>query len=148
MVRYAMIIGDFYLRKYGYYHIKFFLAVTTYYTGDILDELKAIGCPKVNLETAYDNLSSGDLDIGLTYVNSKKREGIMVIAKASSGEQFANSLAHESGHLAAYIGRDLGFDPYGEEQAYLLGEIAQRLHRFTHRLSCEKCRTLITRRWL
>lgn len=143
-----MIVGEFYLRDFGYYHVKFYLAVTTYYTGDILDNLKAINCPRSKLKLAYNNLSSGDLNTGLTYVNSKLKEGIMVIAKASSGEQFANSLAHESGHLAAYIGRDLDFDPYGEELQYLQGEIAQRMYRFTHQLSCEKCRTLITRRWL
>lgn len=138
-----MIIGDIYLKNYDNYHVKFFLAVSTYYTDEILDELEAINCPATSLVKAYKNLSSGDLDTGLTYVNNELKEGIMVIAKATSGEQFANSLAHESMHLNAYIGRGLGLDPYGEDAAYLAGEIAQKLYRFTHKLSCKKCRSLI-----
>lgn len=137
-----MIIGDIFLRNYDNYHVKFFLAVSTYYTDEILEALEDIDCPQSNLRRAYINLSSGDLDTGLTYVNSKLKEGIMVIALASSGEQFANSLAHESRHLNAYIGRDLGLDPYGEEAAYLAGEIAQKLYRFTHKLSCKKYKSL------
>lgn len=138
-----MIVGEFCLRNFGNYHVKFFLAVTTYYTDEILDELKAICCPQSNIIRAYNNLITGDLDTGLTYVNNELREGIMVISISTSAEQFANSLAHESRHLNAYIGRGLGLDPYGEEAAYLAGEIAQRMYRFTHKLSCKKCRSLI-----
>lgn len=142
-----MIVGEFYLKNYGNWHVKFFLAVDGYYTEDIINELKDINCEKSNLKKAFSNLSSGQVNTGLTYSNSELRESIMVIGLASSGEQFMNSLVHESKHLEAHIGKALGLDPYSEDTAYLAGEIAQKLYRFTNKLSCRKCRTFISYRY-
>lgn len=140
-----MITGEFYLKNYGNWHVRFFLAVDTYYTDLILDELEYIGCEHQNLKRAYTNLSSGRINTGLTYTNASLHESVMVIGLASCGEQFINSLVHERKHLEAHIGKALGLDPYGEDVAYLAGEIAQKMYRFTNKLSCHKCRTLIAK---
>lgn len=139
-----MIVGEFYLKNYGNWHVKFFLAVSTYYTDDIIDELEYIECEPNNIRKAYENLSSRQVNTGLTYTNSHLHESIMVIGLASCGEQFVNSLVHESKHLEAHIGKALGLDPYSEDTAYLAGDIAQKMYRFTDKLTCHKCRTLIT----
>lgn len=139
-----MIIGEFYLKNYGNWHVKFFLAVSAYYTDEIIHELENIECEPKNLKKAYTNLSSGHINTGLTYTNPYLHESVMVIGIASCGEQFVNSLVHESKHLEAHIGKALGLDPYSEDTAYLAGEIAQKMYRFTDKLTCHKCRTLVT----
>lgn len=67
------------------------------------------------------------IDTGLTYSNYKKRETVMVVGLTSSPSQFLNSFDHERKHLEAHIAQAYGINPYGEEIAYLSGDIAQML---------------------
>lgn len=63
-----MIVRDLYIGRYDW-HLKIFYAVDCYYTGEIIDELKAIRCPRPGIERAYRNLSSCRLNTGLTCSN-------------------------------------------------------------------------------
>lgn len=129
-----MIKQRFRLDKYDWV-ITVFYAVHGYYPNDILYELRRIGIRGNKLEKAEMNLSSGEINSGLTYVN--KGEAICVIGLASSAEEYMNSIVHEVLHLCNFIGRAEGLDPYGEEVCYIGGEIAQKMWPKTKMLTSE-----------
>lgn len=53
-----------------------YYAVDTYYTEEILDNMHSIGCDGDMLRTAYENISSGNLNTGVTYSNFGTRETV------------------------------------------------------------------------
>lgn len=134
-----MICQDILLRTVPW-HIRVYYAVTTYYADEIIDDLIAIGCRGGTLIEAKNNLWSGHLDTGLTYANPDRREAIMVIGKASNGGQFYNSLIHEQLHLLSYIAKKHDLDPYGEEIAYVAGELGNKMYSKAKGLICDCCR--------
>lgn len=134
-----MLIQDFYIRKYKW-NVKVFYAVNCYYTARIVNELKKVGCSGDNLERAYNNLRSCNLDTGITYSNFRKRETVMVISLTSSADEFQSSWDHEKGHLVKHIAQCFGLDPYGEDQQYLSGEIGKLMFPFARIFLCEHCR--------
>lgn len=134
-----MITQDFTLPKYNW-HVKVYYAVTTYWTSRIINELENIGCDGIELRRAYENLRRGDLNTGLTYSNLNIGETVMVISLTSSSPQFLNSWLHEMRHLSRHIERAFKINPYGEEAAYLAGEIGQRMFPVAKRFVCEYCR--------
>lgn len=132
-----MIIQDFYIPQYDW-HIRVYYAVTTYWTDDIILDLRRIGCAGNTLRRAYENLERGDLNTGLTYSNNG--ESVMVISKTSTPAQFLNSWMHELRHLSRHIEQSCGISPYGEEAAYLAGDIAQRMFPIAQEFICQHCR--------
>lgn len=134
-----MIRQDFYLPKYDW-RVRTYYAVTTYWAGRILSDMVRIRCRGIELAKAWRNLRSGDLNTGITYSNFHTGETVMVISRTSSPEEFLNSWEHEKKHLARHIEQACGIDPFGEEAAYLEGEIAQRMFPVAKRFICEHCR--------
>ena len=137
-----MIVQDIYLPEYEW-HCKIFYFVTTYWVDDILNELNRIGCSRNKYRKAKQNLESGELNTGLTFSNSMNGESVMVIAKTSSPDEFANSYDHEKGHLAKHIALAYDIDPYGEEYQYMSGDIAKKMFPVAKRFMCECCRKKI-----
>lgn len=119
-----MVRQEIYIRKYDW-RVTVFYAVTRYHTEDIMDELYNINCDGKHAKSAYENLRLGRINTGLTYSNYLLRSTVMVIAMASSGGEFVNSLAHEVHHLAVHISKVYGIDLYGEEVCYLSGNVMQ-----------------------
>ena len=119
-----MIRQQFDISKYDW-KVEVYYAVDCYYTDEIMGRLYDIGCRGDDLRTAYENLSAGKPDTGLTYSNYGTRQTVMVIGITSSATQFQNSYDHERKHLEAHIAAALGIDPWGEEICYLSGEIGQ-----------------------
>ena len=76
-------------------------------------------------EKAEENLTDGEVNSGLTYVNNG--EAVCVIGIASSAAQYMDSIVHEVMHLAKFIGKAEGLDPYGEEVCYIGGEIGRKM---------------------
>lgn len=64
----------------------------------------------------------------------------MVISRTSTPAQFLNSWLHEMRHLSRHIERACGISPYGEEAAYLAGDIGQRMFPVARKFICEHCR--------
>lgn len=134
-----MIVQQFYIDKYDW-NVTCFYAVTRYYTDEIVDMLIDIGCRGKNLKDAYANLSSGNLNTGLTYSNFQLRETVMVIALTSTPKEFAESWRHEMGHLATHIAQTDNIDPYGEEIQYIGDNIVSEMWEVAHKFLCERCR--------
>lgn len=119
-----MIRQSFHLDRFDW-TITIFYAVHGYYVEDIMDELKRIGIRGKKLAKAEENLTDGEVNSGLTYVNNG--EAVCVIGIASSAAQYMDSIVHEVMHLAKFIGKAEGLDPYGEEVCYIGGEIARKM---------------------
>lgn len=119
-----MIRQQFRLERCGWV-VTIYYAVHGYYPERIIEELKRIGIRGKKLEDARRNLYSGEVDEGLAYVNNG--EAVGVIGIASEAAQYADSIQHEVMHLALFIGRAMGLDPYGEEVCYIGGEIARKM---------------------
>lgn len=133
-----MICHDIYLPRYDW-RVTVFYSVTCYYLYEIMDALRAIGVDRHSLAKAHKNISSCQLDNGLTYSNHENRMSVMVISMASSSDEYANSIAHESQHLIKHITKALGLDPYGEEICYIAGDIGAAIHHHAKELYCDDC---------
>ena len=152
-----MIRQQFDISKYDW-KVEVYYAVDCYYTDEIMGRLYDIGCRGDDLRTAYENLSAGKPDtgltysnycltcavigigepgVGLTYSNYGTRQTVMVIGITSSATQFQNSYDHERKHLEAHIAAALGIDPWGEEICYLSGEIGQLMFEKARLMLCD-----------
>lgn len=134
-----MIVQDIYLPKYEW-HVRVYYAVTTYWAERIIADMEDIGCSGERLYRAYRSLLKGDLNTGLTYSDFAGHNSVMVISLTSTPAQFLNSWLHEMRHLSRHIEQACGISPYGEEAAYLAGDIGQRMFPVAKKFICEHCR--------
>lgn len=107
------------------WHITLYYAVHGYFVDEIVGKLISVGMKGKSLKRAKSNLSSGNINTGLTY--AKNRKAVCVIGKASCAAQYADSIQHEVMHLAKFIGKAEGLSPYSEEVCYIGGEIARKM---------------------
>lgn len=125
------------LEKYGDWVVDVFYGVTHYDVDKVMIKLHEIGCNGSFARQAYENLSSGELNNGLTYSNYRNNQSVMAIGVADSAEQVINTLTHEQMHLATHIGKTYGMDMCGEEVCYLVGTIAQKMFPVSRQLLCD-----------
>lgn len=138
-----MIRQDFTIPEYDW-SVRVYYAVTTYFTHSILHDLMSIGCAGMELLRARHNLTVGGLDTGMTYSDFAGLNTVMVISLTSSPAEFLNSWLHEMRHLSRHIEQACNISPYGEEAAYLAGEIGQKMFPVAKRFICEHCRKELT----
>lgn len=124
-----------YIERYGWTVWAYF-AKTTYYAGEIMDNLLRIGVSGEDAHVAFVNLRNNSVNMGLTYSNYATRESVMVVGMTSSPAEFLNSFVHELGHLAAQMAEALGIDHMGEEKQYLAGGLAMRMYWAIRPLLC------------
>ena len=134
-----MIRQTIYLGNYDW-TVRIYYAVTSVWSGRILDDLAGMGCGGVDYERARRNLESYNLNTGLTFSSARFHESLMVIGLTSSPEEFASTYDHEKGHLARQICQAFGIDPYGEEAQYLAGDIGKKMFPVAKKFLCEHCR--------
>lgn len=125
------------LEKYDNWCIDVYYGVTHFDEEKIMDKLYDMGCDEPHIREAYENVSSGDLNTGLTYSNIHTRESLIVIGVADSPEQFINSLSHEQFHVVSHISKAYGLDMHDEEVCYLMGKIAQATFVVAKHFMCE-----------
>ena len=130
-----MIYRELNIPKYNWL-VHIFYHVTCYWTDEIMDYLKSIGCPPQKLKESYRNLEACKLNTGLTYSNYHLRESVMVIGKTSSEEEFSDSLMHELRHLEDHIAIVYKMPAGGEEIAYLAGYIGRKLSKDIQMFIC------------
>ena len=94
---------------------------------EIGEWLRALGCTEQQVRKACRVAVS--MNSGFTFSRSELRMSVMVVAPASSEEQFMNTLVHEIDHLQAAICEYYDVEPRTEEAAYLQGYVMQRVFR-------------------
>lgn len=134
MIRQRFRLPNYDWLVYAYY------VVTKPNANEILENLVGIGCVGETLERAYRNLTSGKLDMGITYSNQSTRETVMVFAMTSTAKEFQKSYKHETGHLQDHIALTFGLDPHGEELQYIGDDIVEDTWEIAKDLLCEHCR--------
>lgn len=75
------------------------------------------------------NAPLGRKDVGFTYTNLSEKTSIVGIAVTSNQEQFLNTLVHEAKHVQSHICDYYNVPEDGEQAAYLIGFLVQRMHR-------------------
>ena len=75
------------------------------------------------------NAKLGSEDVGFTYSDYNKRVSIVGISPTSSQEQLINTLVHEAKHVQSHICKYYNVPEDGEQAAYLIGYIVQKMHR-------------------
>lgn len=120
MLKQYFVIPKYNWKVYVYYY------VTCYYLNEILTKLRSMGCTGKYLEDAYRNMSSCQLNSGITYSNNAQKHSLMVISSTSTPAQFMNSLLHEQYHLIEHIVEKYNINPFSEEAAYLAGLLVKR----------------------
>ena len=108
--------------------IEVFLPITQCNVQEIMQALVRIGIDKDNLSTAYNNLTSGRVNNGITFTNPYYREAVVVIAMSMNQTEYFNLICHELHHLSVHIAMDSGYDLEGEEVCYINGDIAGMLY--------------------
>lgn len=105
----------------------------------ILQELDDMGVDEYSYIKASNNLRMGHKDTGLTFSNLRGRKSVMVLSKATSKAEFANTWFHELIHCSMHIAKENGLDEMGEPIAYLGGELARLMQPIAARLMCPAC---------
>lgn len=111
-------------------------------TEEIVKKLQSLGAEGANLYRAVRNMDECQLDTGFTH--SVYNASVVVVSKTSSADEFASTYDHEKGHLVRHISKSLGFDPYGEAEQYLAGEVSRRMYPVAKHFLCEHCREYVT----
>lgn len=133
-----MIHQRIYIEDYGNWLVDIYYGVTHFEVDEIMENLYDIGCDSMSARRAYDNITSGDLNTGLTYSNYAKKQSVIVIGVSENMEQFFNSLVHEFLHLTAHISTVFKLDMYSESVCYLIGSISQLAYKVASKFFC-KC---------
>jgi hypothetical protein len=120
--------------------VKAYVDTTSEDAKEILGELKSVGADVDVMRLAYTNLSSGKVNTGLTYASPWNRETVIVVSRASSAEEFFNSIVHEIAHAGVYTCEALGIDLKSEQAAYFQGGLARDLYPCIKEFLCECCR--------
>lgn len=135
-----MLLGqEFTLNKWNW-RVRVFYVVDVIPIDFIIEELYGIGCTEKDVDSAMEVLDSEEDNRGITFSNDKERESIIVIGETTCPAQFSNSFDHEKLHLTMHIARVDEIDPFGEELAYLAGEIGLQTFPIAKRFLCEHCR--------
>lgn len=88
-----------------------------------------MGCAEQHLYKAERLLKSGVPNEGLTYSNPRERRSLIIIGRVTDFWQALNSISHEKQHLEQAICHADNLDPYGEDIAYISGDISAAIAR-------------------
>lgn len=110
------------------WNIEVFLPITKCDVAKIMQALIRIGIDNKNLSTAYDNLSSGRVNNGITFTNPYLREAVVVVAMSMNKQEYFSLIVHELHHLSVHIASACGYDLEDEEVCYINGDIASLLY--------------------
>lgn len=94
----------------------------------LVDDLRSVGCPENDIIYGLDILTS-QFNSGMTFTNTDYKTSIVCIGNATSAEQFVNTVIHESKHVQSHICDYYNIREDGEQAAYLIGYIVQRMYR-------------------
>lgn len=87
--------------------------------------LKEIGCSEYEINKVQKMMQS--INTGFTFTNPEYRTSIIGISDSTSREQWFNTLAHELKHVQSHICKYYGVSESGEDAAYLIGYLMQKI---------------------
>lgn len=120
---------DVYLEKYKW-SVTCFIGYEPEDAVFLCQQLASIGCKDGAIREAYEHLSQGSSERGLTYSNVEERRSIVAIGRSSSQADMVNTIGHELFHVVAHIcGKD-EIDMQSEEPCYIMGSLCEEFFIF------------------
>lgn len=105
----------------------------------ILDALLWAEAPDSLISKVERNVSAGRLNEGFCFSNGRLRRTVLGTGKATSGPEVLDSMVHEIIHICQHIAMEDRIDPFGEQFAYLGGDISREVSDIVCELSCPHC---------
>ena len=118
------------------WQITIFFPLTCYHVEEIMQELSLIDCNKTDMRKAWNNLTSGKMNNGLTFSNYELRKSVIVFAMSESKEEYFNLVLHELHHLAVQIGVANNMNLEGEGVCYINGDVGMMMFPLVRYLFC------------
>lgn len=100
----------------------------SHYTRDMVEELLKLGCSKRDILESLDTVVRRRNN-AVTFSVLEKKTSMVFIGRATSIDQFVNSVVHEAKHVQSHICQYYGIDEDGETAAYLIGHMVQRMYK-------------------
>ena len=118
---------------------EFYFSFDTIDKERILEALVWADAPDSLISKVSKNVSAGRLNEGFCYSNHNLRRTVLGTGRSSSGPEMLDSIVHEIIHICQHISLEDQIDPFGEEFAYLGGDIAREISDIVCELSCPHC---------
>lgn len=103
----------------------------------VAEAYERLGCLDDEVETIISLMLQRNK--GATFTNFRMRRSVVTIGRATSWEQFFDSVLHETKHLVDDIVAGYDIMNYGEPPAYLQGYIGRQMAPVIKRLACPCC---------
>ncbi len=129
----------FLLRSCGWY-VAVFHEATSDDAGLIAECLTADDFSERAVEAVAERVCGLQTNGGFTYTLAPECVSVVVTARTTTADEFANTYDHEKGHLVRHIAKSCRMEPYSEREQYLAGEVAQRMFPHARRYLCDHCR--------
>lgn len=94
---------------------------------EVEDALRQLGCSKKDVNTSLKVLQRENT--GFTFSNSDYKMSIVCVGPSSDISQFVNTAIHEAKHVQSHICSYYDIPEDGEEAAYLIGYLVQRMYK-------------------
>ena len=132
-----MLIRRIQIRRWD---ILLFLSFDIYDKGCIQNALFWAQAPDSIKSRVSESISAGRLNEGFCYSNPNIERTVIGVGETDTGPEFLNTTVHEIVHAAQDIAHTRKIDPYGEDFAYLVGEICREISDVVCEMSCPHCR--------
>ena len=119
--------------------IRFLFSFDFYDKARVMHSLRWADAPDSITLHVEKNINAGRLNEGFCYSNPSLRRTVLGTGVASSGPEVLNSIVHEIIHICQHVAQEDDIDPFGEDFAYLGGDISREVSDIVCRLSCPKC---------
>ena len=106
----------------------------------VFDALLWADAPESIVRKVSENVSAGRLDEGFCFSNPRERRTVVGVGKTSTASEFLDTTIHEIVHVTQDIAHTDGIEPWGEDFAYLAGDISRCVSDIVCEMSCPHCR--------
>lgn len=106
----------------------------------VFDALLWADAPESIVRKVSGNVSAGRLDEGFCFSNPRIRRTVVGVGKTSTASEFLDTTIHEIVHVTQDIAHTDGIEPWGEDFAYLAGDISRCVSDIVCEMSCPHCR--------
>lgn len=119
-----MIQQNIYIENFNW-QLSVYYDVTQKDVKNIISALNLLGASESIILEVGNRIHSFKPNVGFTYSNCYLRKSIIIICRATSFDEFLNSLTHENMHLCMHITEIDNISPYEETPCYLMGDLTQ-----------------------
>ena len=119
--------------------ILFLFSFDQYDMESIYDALLWAEAPDSIISNVSENVYAGNLNEGFTFSEPSLRRTVFATGLAESGPEVLDSVVHEIIHICQHIALEDGIDPFGEQFAYLGGDVSREISDIVCELSCPHC---------